>query len=453
MRGWIWVAVLAGCTGTDETPEPIVADAVGSCVYVNSFSQTAECKEYIGGAWNAGSAGADCEAPMPGAAPGDFTADVACDRTQLVAECVVDAGSDVHTVLVFSGDDASACEGLDIGCSFAGGEYIPTEVCDGGDTTPVSGSVFQPFEQICMDPLDDTPGQSADGQVCTWQAISGATEEGRYFADYASCDAVLTQRPYWPAAVTANTPSDDPRLSDADWMAEYDWVTDQVRAAACVCCHTEAEAPSGKPSGWYLEAAPIWTDTLDDDAMAMLAGWVDSTVFGAFPAEENNGFERDETGIPTTDSARMKAFWTGELARRGLGESDFVDTEPFGGPLYDQLQYEPSACAAGEGVAADGTVTWAGGGARYVYVLEPGSFAPGVPPNLDLPEGTVWRLDVDFTADPVSSGIGYGDAPSGTRQVWPTDDAAPALVSGQTYYLYVLQDVYIPITRCLFTAE
>ena len=104
-------------------------------------------------------------------------------------------------------------------------------------------------------------------------------------------------------------------------------------------------------------------------------------------------------------------------------------------------------------MAADGTITWAGGDARYVYVLEADANPPGVPPNLDLPEGTVWRLDVDWTADPVASGLTYGDTLPDTWQRWPEDGSAPELMAGETYYLYVLADIYLPLTRCLFTAE
>lgn len=47
-------------------------------------------------------------------------------------------------------------------------------------------------------------------------------------------------------------------------------------------------------------------------------------------------------------------------------QADFVDAAPFGGPLYDQLVYEPTVCTADQGIAADGTVRWTRGNARYV---------------------------------------------------------------------------------------
>jgi hypothetical protein len=36
------------------------------------------------------------------------------------------------------------------------------------------------------------------------------------------------------------------------------------------------------------------------------------------------------------------------------------------------------------------------------------------------------------------------------RQRIPSQGAPPALVPGQTYYLYVLRDIAQPIARCLF---
>jgi hypothetical protein len=73
-----------------------------------------------------------------------------------------------------------------------------------------------------------------------------------------------------------------------------------------------------------------------------------------------------------------------------------------------------------------------------------------VPPNLDLPEGTIWRLDVAPTAVPIESGVVYGVVPDGASQRFP--DGAPApLASGEVVYLYVLKDVYQPLTRCLMT--
>jgi hypothetical protein len=463
VRAWVVVFGLFGCgdgepeevTDTAAVTVPAADAVVGRCDYINPFSQADECKEYVGAAWTPADAETDCATPVVGGSAGVFVGGESCVRESLVGECFVDGGADSEVVIVFPGDDPAACAGAEFGCTFAGGEFVPAEVCTEGGEDPggvAPEDAFQPFEQVCSDPLPGEPaGMGPDGQVCTWEAISASTEEGRRFVDYASCDAVISQRPYYPYTVSAGTAPDDARLSDDAWVEEFAWVTAQVEASACTCCHTAEYAPDG-PSGWFLEDGPIWLDGLDDDGLAMMAGWVDSTAFGAFPAEENNGFDRSVTGMPTTDTERMVAFLEGELFRRGLTETDFVDTPPFGGPLYDQLVYEPEACDDGQGIAADGTVSWTGGAARYVYVLEADSMSPGVPPNLDRPDGTIWKLDVEHTAEALPSGVAYGSTPAGTFQAWPVDGQAPALASGGTYYLVALLDIYQPATRCLFTA-
>lgn len=444
-----------------RTPDDSPADtgagaaALGRCDYVNPFSSTPECKDYTGAGWELEAAQADCAAPVVAADPGLFVEGQACPRDAVVGQCTIGAGTETETVIVVPGEDPAACASAELGCTFAGGDFAPGEVCaaaEEGEGVP-SEAAFVPFEQLCRDPVEGEPaGDGPDGQVCTWQAISGATEEGRHFEDYADCSVVVQQRPYWPAATDTDTSPTDPRLYDPQWVEEYAWVTEQVQATACVCCHSSALAPDGAASGWHLEDGPIWLDGLDDDGLAVLAGWVDSTVFGAFPAEQNNGFSRDRTGMPSTDPDRMQAFLAGELARRGRSQDSFAETLPFGGPLYEQLIHQPQACGEGQGVDADGTVRWTGGPARYLYVLEEGADNPGVPPNLDLPEGTLWRLDVAPTADPVPSGVAYGTEPDGASQSWPVDGDAPALVAGQTYYLVALLDIYQPATRCLFTA-
>jgi hypothetical protein len=460
MRGFgLWVLGLVGCAGSGTVDEPAdtttapEVSVAGHCMYTNTFSRGPECKEYTGAGWDETSAAADCAAPMVGADPGQFTAGAACDVAPSLGRCEVAGEGDDAYALVFPGDDAGSCSGVQLGCGFANGEFIAAGACLGQEEAPPSFNlpVFRPFEQVCVDvPVGEEAGTSAGGQVCTWEAISACTEPGRDYIEFASCDTVLTQRPYVPYDVPFEVDPADPRLADQAYMAELAWVKDEVESCACICCHSSEHAPEGA-SGWYIEAGPLWLDTLDDDGLAMLAGWVDSTAFGAFPPAENNGFDRSTTGIPTSDVARMQAFLVGELARRGLDRDDFATTEPFGGPLYDQIVYEPSACAAGQGVGADGTVTWTGGAARYVYVLEADASSPGVPPNLDLPEGTLWRVDVAPDDAPISSGITYGVTPAGAVQRYPVEREAASLVPGQTYYLYVLRDIYQPLTRCLFT--
>lgn len=456
----LWTGILFGACGT-PTDEPVtdtddtmqVATIAGSCLYNNPFSGGPECKEYPGSGWTPETASADCDAPLLTAPAGVFTADVGCDFDSVLGTCEIDADTPEATTLVFPGDDPADCQGVAIGCTFGSGTFVPGALCEDGGDPGAGGNIFQPFELTCSEPLAGEPDGASEGEVCTWGAISACTEEGRRYDDYASCDAVITQRPYVPYEVTPNTASDDPRLDDEDFVSELAWVTQQVEACACICCHSEASAPNGT-SGWFIEAGPIWTDTVDDAGLAMLAGWVDSTAFGAFDPADNNGFDRSVTGLPTTDNDRMLDFLETELNRRGYVEEDFDTARPFGGPLYDQLVFEPAACANGEGIDADGVISWSGGAARYVYVMSRTAKAPGVPPNLDLPQGTRWRLDVAPTDDAIRDGITYGVVPAGVTQAFPEGNAAPAaLVSGQTYYLYVLKDIYQPLTRCLFTYE
>lgn len=446
---------LAACTDapsdTGASDDALKDQAVGHCVYNNPFSDGEECKEYPGEAWDEDRARADCDAPLLTAPAGTFTPGVPCGYDAELGRCVIDGDTDEETVLVFPGDDPAACGGVQTGCSFGQGSFEPSEICADDLDPGVTSNVFIPFAEVCVEPAEgDPPGEGLDGKVCTIEGISACTEEGRAFVDYASCDPVFTQRPYTPYPATADTPPDDPRLSDTAWQAEFEWVTQQVEACACVCCHSSEIAPNG-PSGWYIEAEPLWIDTLDDDGLAMLAGWVDSVAFGAIDPKDNNGFDRETTGLPTTDIPRMVAFLEAELERRGKTETDFDGTPPFGGPLHDQLFYDPEPCGDRQGLNEEGDLVWTGGPARYFYVLAADSLAPGVPPNLDLPDGTLWRWDVHWQDDPVRGPVSYGQTPEGATQAFPASGAPAPLMPGETYYLYALRDVYQPASRCLFT--
>lgn len=83
--------------------------------------------------------------------------------------------------------------------------------------------------------------------------------------------------------------------------------------------------------------------------------------------------------------------------------------------------------------------------------MKASSANPGVPPNLDEPAGTLCLVDVPSAGAPFASGLRYGTVEGNLRQRIPTGTAAP-LAKGDTCRLYVLADVGIPITRCLFTA-
>ncbi len=436
---------------TNPLPPPVEQALTGHCVYMSPFTQGEECLEYHGSDWTTDVATSDC-AGRDGSA---FVKETACVYPKTLGRCVQKKGTPEESQIVFPGEDTSKCASYEMGCEvFAGGEFV-ADMCQ-GVTDPGGGgggvSVFEWPTLVCKDPLPGEPAGLSNGQVCTWNSISGSTEPGRKYEDYGSCEQVLTQRPYWAAPPSDfQTPADDPRLTDAAFQKELSWVKEQVEASACVCCHSEKTAPGGKTSNWYIEASPIWTDSFDPSGLALAAGWIDSTSFGAFAPEDNNGFSRDVTGLPSTDPARMKAFFEGELARRGFKEADFQNDQPFGGPLYEQSIYVPTACDAGQGVDAAGNINWVGGAARYVYVLSETAKNPGVPPNLDLPEGTIFRFDVASTADAVKTGVAYGTIPAGAKQVFPASGTAEKLVAGQKYLIYVLADIAVPVTRCVFT--
>lgn len=334
-----------------------------------------------------------------------------------------------------------------------------TPVDDGiihrSDITPVTRvedakpGVFIPPFQDCRDPIAGESTSKPGGKVCTNVSIAGATESGKAFSRYASCEVVRTQRPYYPKDPAKTPPTDDPRLSDKALLAELAWAKGEVAASGCVCCHDSTLATRGA-SQWDIEAGPLWLDTLSDSGLALFAGLADSSVLGAYPAAENHGFDRTETGIPTTDTARMKRIISAELTRRGITEAQARSVPPFGGPIYTNSVRPPEQCGAGEGVAPDGRVLFNGGSARYVYVLEAGSKNPGVPPNLDRPAGTLFRLDVLPSADALPSGLLYGKTPTGSYQDTPSKGAAPALEKGRTYHLSVLKDVGLPLANCLF---
>jgi len=447
------LVLLASC-GLSTRPQ-LPEKLVGSCRYTNKFAGNPECRDYLG-SWTKEAATKDCEGQSS-----KVVFDQACQDVDVLAWCLIDNEDGTALKVTFPGTDASECGTDKTGCEvFAGGYFDPAPVCGGAASEGADwkGTVFQPPELICKAPkAGEAPGKGANGQVCTWQAISGATEEGRTFSDYADCAVVRTQRPYNAAAEDENIKKADPRMEDPAFVAEVEWVRSQVRASACICCHSNA-APQGA-SNWNMDTPGNFVNGFHNRGLAMAAGWIDTVGFGAYDKEKNNGFVRPTPAdphlsmFPTTDSDRMVQFFAGEALHRGLQQTDFANQPPGAGPLDIQRLFKPSACTNGEGVTADGTVIWRGSKARYLYVLEEGATSPTVPPNLDLPEGTLWRIDVPWTGSAVSSGkVKYGVVPTGLVQKFPASGTASKLESGKQYYLYVLADIAVPVTRCLFRA-
>lgn len=447
-------SALLGACGKKDVPT-IPEEIVGSCRFYNGFARADQCSDYHG-SWTQEQAQSEC-----GGWGGTLTMGQACNLPEVLGYCVFQKDG-LYYRTSMPGNDPGECGSTQRGCEFfGGGAFDPGPICGGVDPDLSPGiigpGVFQPPTLRCQDPKPGEPaGRSADGKVCTWEMISGATEEGRYYSDYASCDRVRTQRPYYPAPPAADAARPDPRLSDPTYATELGWVKKQIEAAACVCCHSTA-TPKG-PSNWYLESPGNFINSFYDSGIAQGAGWMTSVGLGAYPAAQNNGFSRATPSDPnhsiflTTDDARMRRFFEAEAAQRGLKREQFAG-RVVAGPLEDQLKYRPEPCKRGEGVTSDGRVVWRGGGARYIYVLSENAMSPTVPPNLDLPEGTMWRIDVPYDGTPVMSGtFRYGQVPPGLSQRLPQSGSPPALQSGQRYYLYVSADVIQPLTRCLFTA-
>lgn len=437
------LALLGGCP---EPPPPDIdgLEAIANCTYINPFSEQEECREYLGTNWTMDSAEGDCRAQDD-----SVFVEGECEYESVLGACVLGAGSDDVYQLVAPGDDEGACAGSERGCEvFGGGQWVPAEVCGGVPDQEFDAIAFINPELLCVEPMPGEPPGENDGEVCTWDSISGCTEEGRYFADYAVCDNVRSQRGYYPVSEdTYETPSDSPLFTDPDYQAELAWVTEQVEACGCVCCHDSRVTPEGA-SNWDIQSdKEIWTDGFYASGLAIAAGWINSDPLGAYPPEDNHGFGRSVSGIPSTDQQRMKAFFEAELVRRGFSEEDFADYDPIPAIFYNQEIYEPGRCENGEGVTRDGDVVWGGGDARYMYVLEVGSANPGVPPNRDQPDGTLWLLEVYWNEAAMESPVSYPEGPARAEQ----RVTGPTLVEGEDYYLYVQADVGAPITRCIFT--
>jgi hypothetical protein len=444
-------ALLFAC---GDPERPILSDVlIGSCEYISSFTNDPECRDYLG-AWTLEDAEADCTRLKSTLVP-----DEACADVPVLGYCLTDDDGAQLRIHIL-GEDDKKCGSSKTGCQFFGGGYWePSEVCGNTDELIVLDNVFPQAELICVDPLPGEPaGQSEGGQVCTQQIISGATEEGRVFSDYASCEPVRIQRPYSPVPPNDRYNTPDPRMDDPAYAADVEWVKSQLRSSACICCH-DGSAPDG-PSVFDLDSTGNMLNQFNDRGIAMGTGWISTVGFGAWPPEQNNGFERSDLDdpndsiFPTTDMQRMIAIFTREAEHRGLTEAQFSNDTYGAGPLDVLRAYEPTECTGEEGINRKGELEWLPGRARYVYVLEADTIAPTVPPNLDTPDGTIWRLDLKPDAYPVASGsITYGEVPDTMVQRFPASGKPADLVKGKTYYLYVTADIVFPITRCLFTAK
>ena len=236
-----------------------------------------------------------------------------------------------------------------------------------------------------------------------------------------------------------------------------------MRSSACVCCHDSAVDP--RAANWDISKGKIWTDQLDKYAVEIMTGRVSSAALGAYKPEENFGFNRYHTGLPTTDVERMKKFFTNIADDLGTTQEEIAQMPPLASFLANQLLEEAPQCSPGVGVNAEtGIINWGKDEfgfpdskyipARFIYVLEDGAQTPVVTPNLDKPKGTLWRIDADSRWYMFKSGsVKYGQTPLGATQTIPDPDRFERLKPleiGKRYRLVVQLDVGFPITNCYF---
>ena len=158
-------------------------------------------------------------------------------------------------------------------------------------------------------------------------SINGCTIEGRNYADDASCSVVRKQgRPFRPIPAPREPDPNDARLQDPQFMEEVNWITQQLRSCGCACCHDTSRM--NDYALWNINKPYIWTDQLTPRGVAILGGQVSSAVFGQIPPADNNGFDRSQTGAPTTDIARFKAYFQREIERRGITPEDIAKMRP-----------------------------------------------------------------------------------------------------------------------------
>ena len=324
-------------------------------------------------------------------------------------------------------------------------------------TAQLTATPFLWPEQVCVDAtgleLTEDTELSEDNEVCVWDNFSGNTPEGIPFTELLTCDRSFTQGPPWFAPPGRIYESDSALLDDAEYAEDLEWVSEQVATSGCACCH-DSSSGSGHTSGFDISAPGIWTDSMTNSQLSMAAGmFTEKDLFGHYDAAANHGFDRTESLFATTDPERMKAFFTAEFERRSGSEADLEEAEGQFDALFGRLFEDVYDCIDPYEGIIEGTIAWNGDGVRQIYILEEEAETPGFPPNLHLPEGTVWALFVDATAAPLESGaVVPGVVPDGATQAWPEDGSMPVLVEGRTYRLYTSPDVMIPReANCTFT--
>jgi hypothetical protein len=163
------------------------------------------------------------------------------------------------------------------------------------------------------------PYVSCTDGICSTVDVSGTTRLGEAYPVALCPDVRRIGRPFRKVPVPA-IDSEAMRPEDAGFAAELQWVTSQIRSDACTCCHDASN--EGYAAMWDISVAGPWVDQLTDRGVAIMAGRLDSPAFGTKAGVDINGFSREKTGAPTTDSVRLRAFFDAELERRGVTAAD-----------------------------------------------------------------------------------------------------------------------------------
>ncbi len=339
------LAVVACARPDGSVPD----DVFGHCIYVNRFSDLEECREFRGTGWTRDDAQASCDEYDVEFVVG------ACDYDAVQGACVTSSDAERAIQLVIPGDDAGSCAGNERGCElFGGGTWVDGAVCGGVSDEDIddaydAANFYVPETQTC----EEVGGAS----VCTWNQISGCTQEGLKYEEHASCENVLTQRPYSPVPADETHPLDDPRLNDPTYAAELSWVRTQIDSCACACCHKGSITPEGAAI-WDTEANGNFANTFTDWGIGFAARAFDSSLLGSYDAADNNGFSRFTAGLPSTDEPRMKRFFEGELSFRGLTVADFANESP--AHLFSTIRPSTSPKTASTVKASTTTASCAG---------------------------------------------------------------------------------------------
>ena len=319
-------------------------------------------------------------------------------------------------------------------------------------------------EEVCIDiedieveiPEETQLSETADGrlELCVNDFVTANVPEGFGFTDLLSCNHVYTQGPPWFAKPERVYESEDSLLDDPAYVEEANWVADQVLTSGCACCHSSGSG-SDNVSGFDSHAPGVWTDTMENFQLAMFAGFIeDSKKFGHYDPADNHGFDRSVAMYASTDTDRMTDFFISEFERRGGTQEDIDEAQRRFDSQFGRFDQDPTECIDPFEGLIDGKLTWNGDGARQIDIMETDAKAPTYPPNLHLPEGTIWAVFLDVDGTPMESGtVSPGVLPEGAKQYWPIDDSeVPVLESGKTYKLFVTPDAILPwLTNCTFT--